>query len=93
MQEKANKPALRFKGFDEDWEQRKLKDISQRITRKNTHLESTLPLTISATLGLVDQNIYFQKRIASRDVSNYYLIKKESLHIIKVIQMAFHLEQ
>ena len=26
MQEKANKPALRFKGFDEDWEQRKLGD-------------------------------------------------------------------
>ena len=24
MQEKTNKPALRFKGFDEDWEQRKL---------------------------------------------------------------------
>ena len=26
MQEKTNKPALRFKGFDEDWEQRKLGD-------------------------------------------------------------------
>ena len=26
MQEKANKPALRFKGFDEVWEQRKLKE-------------------------------------------------------------------
>ena len=27
MQEKANKPALRFKGFDEDWEQRKAKKL------------------------------------------------------------------
>ena len=28
MQEKTKKPALRFKGFDEDWEQRKFKDIA-----------------------------------------------------------------
>lgn len=32
MQEKANKPALRFKGFDEDWEQRKLGNIGQTYT-------------------------------------------------------------
>ena len=32
MQEKTNKPALRFKGFDEDWEQRKLGNIGQTYT-------------------------------------------------------------
>ena len=31
MQEKANKPALRFKGFDEDWEQRKLGNIAEIV--------------------------------------------------------------
>lgn len=31
MQEKANKPALRFKGFDEVWEQRKLGEITSKI--------------------------------------------------------------
>ena len=31
MQEKTNKPALRFKGFDEDWEQRKLGDIAEIV--------------------------------------------------------------
>lgn len=35
MQEKTNKPALRFKGFDEDWEQRKL-DILADV-RDGTH--------------------------------------------------------
>ncbi|EIA6641844.1 restriction endonuclease subunit S [Enterococcus faecalis] len=69
-------PELRFAGFADDWEQRKLGEITKRVTRKNKELESTLPLTISAQYGLVDQITYFDKRIASKDVSNYYLIKK-----------------
>lgn len=70
------KPEIRFSGFTDDWEQRKLGEITKRVTRKNKELESTLPLTISAQYGLVDQITYFDKRIASKDVSNYYLIKK-----------------
>lgn len=31
MQEKTKKPALRFKGFDEDWEQRKLDELATFI--------------------------------------------------------------
>ena len=69
-------PRIRFKGFEEDWEQRKLGDIAERIVRKNEKLESTLPLTISAQYGLIDQNEFFDKRIASKDVRGYYLIKK-----------------
>ena len=56
------------------WEQRKLGDIFERIVRKNTNNESSLPLTISAQEGLVDQITYFNNRVASRDVSNYYLV-------------------
>jgi len=58
------------------WEQRKLGEIAERIVRKNEKLESTLPLTISAQYGLIDQNEFFDKRIASKDVRGYYLIKK-----------------
>lgn len=72
----ANTPNIRFKGFDEDWEQRKLGEIAERITRKNQDLVSTLPLTISAQYGLIDQNEFFDKRVASKDVSGYYLVKK-----------------
>ena len=68
------KPALRFKGFTDDWEQRKLGELVDRVVRKNTNNESTLPLTISAQYGLVDQITYFNNRVASRDVSNYYLV-------------------
>ena len=72
---KQNKPAIRFKGFTDAWEQRKLGEIVERITRKNENLESTLPLTISAQYGLIDQNEFFDKRIASKDVSGYFLVK------------------
>ena len=73
---KRKVPKIRFKGFYDDWEQRKLADIVERITRKNENLESTLPLTISAQYGLIDQNEFFDKRIASKDVSGYYLVRK-----------------
>lgn len=56
------------------WEQRKLGNIVERVVRKNTNNESSLPLTISAQYGLVDQITYFNNRVASRDVSNYYLV-------------------
>lgn len=57
------------------WKQRKLGEIVNRITRKNSKLISELPLTISAQQGLIDQNEFFDKRVASKDVSGYYLIK------------------
>ena len=68
-------PKIRFKGFTDDWEQRKLGDLVERVTRKNQDLVSELPLTISAQYGLIDQNEFFDKRVASKDVSGYYLIE------------------
>ena len=44
------------------------------MTRKNQDLVSELPLTISAQYGLIDQNEFFDKRVASKDVCGYYLI-------------------
>ena len=73
---KMQKPKVRFKGFTDAWEQRKLREITDRITRKNQDLVSTLPLTISAQYGLIDQNEFFDKRVASKDVSGYYLVNK-----------------
>ena len=67
-------PRFRFSGFTGDWEQRKLGELVDRVVRKNTNNESTLPLTISAQYGLVNQILYFNNRVASRDVSNYYLV-------------------
>ena len=69
-------PEIRFSGFTDPWEQRKLSSIVERVTRKNTDLQSTLPLTISAQYGLVDQVTYFNNRVASQNICSYYLVKK-----------------
>ena len=53
-----------------------LSDFSERVTRKNTKNETNLPLTISSKDGLVDQINYFNKMVASKDISSYYLLKE-----------------
>lgn len=68
-------PRVRFKGFEGDWISVALSDVAERVTKKNSRLESTLPLTISAQFGLIDQNEFFDKQIASKDVSGYFLLK------------------
>ena len=75
MAEKTNVPEIRFAGFTDPWEQRKLGDIATRVTRKNEG-ESDLPLTISAQHGLVDQRTFFNNQVASKDMSSYYLLRK-----------------
>ena len=69
------RPKLRFPGFDEPWKAEKLSDFAERVTRKNTNNETSLPLTISSKDGLVDQISYFNKTVASKNMSGYYLLK------------------
>ena len=71
----ADIPKIRFKGFTEPWEQRKLGDICERVTRKNKNNQSDLPLTISSQYGLIDQRNFFNKVVAAKDMSNYYLLQ------------------
>lgn len=52
-----------------------LYEFATRITRKNKDNVSNLPLTISAQYGLVDQVSFFNKTVASKDMSGYYLLK------------------
>ena len=69
------RPKLRFPGFDEPWKAERLSDFAVRVTRKNSKNETDLPLTISSKDGLVDQVSYFNKTVASKDMSGYYLLK------------------
>ena len=68
-------PKLRFPEFKEPWKQVKLSDFTERIVRKNKNNETDLPLTISSKDGLVDQISFFNKTVASKDISNYYLLR------------------
>ena len=71
-----NVPALRFPEFTDEWKKIRLDSFTERVMRKNKNNLSKLPLTISAQYGLVDQITFFNKVVASTDMSNYYLLKK-----------------
>ena len=72
-EEQRKVPVLRFKGFTDDWEQRKLGDIAKRVIRKNKENDILPVLTNSADLGIVLQNDYFDKAIA-KNLNNYYMV-------------------
>ena len=67
-------PTLRFAEYTDEWHKYALSDFVTRITRRNKNNESSLPLTISAQYGLVDQITFFNKTVASVDLSGYYLL-------------------
>lgn len=69
-----NVPTLRFAEFTDEWGKYELSHFVTRITRRNKNNESSLPLTISAQYGLVDQISFFNKTVASVDLSGYYLL-------------------
>jgi len=69
-------PKLRFKGFSEQWVTMKLSDFTKRIMRKNAKNETNIPLTISSKDGLINQNDFFNKQVASKDMSGYYLLHR-----------------
>lgn len=69
-------PEVRFDNYTDEWKMQALKHVANRVTRKNKELKTQLPLTISAQYGLVDQVTYFNKQVASKDMSNYYLLER-----------------
>ena len=76
MNENKAVPNIRFNDFENKWEKEKLNQIVKKVTRKNSKLQTSLSLTISAECGIINQNLFFNRQIASRDMSNYFLIKQ-----------------
>ncbi|MDT2837601.1 restriction endonuclease subunit S [Enterococcus durans] len=71
-------PEIRFPGFTDDWEQRKLRDITERVHGNDGRMD--LPtLTISASSGWLDQRDRFSGNIAGKEQKNYTLLKKGQL--------------
>ncbi|MGV7094989.1 restriction endonuclease subunit S [Desulfovibrio sp. QI0434] len=71
-----NSPAIRFAGFTEDWEQRKLYEISDKVTEKNVNRAYTETLTNSAEFGIISQRDFFDKNIANNDnIDGYYIVR------------------
>ena len=71
-------PEIRFPGFTDAWEQRKLGDISERVQGNDGRMD--LPtLTISASNGWMNQVERFSGNIAGKEQKNYTLLKKGQL--------------
>ena len=74
--EKRRVPRLRFPGFTGDWEQRKLGDISTKVTTKNVDVHYTETLTNSAEQGIISQVDFFDKEISNKDnINGYYIVE------------------
>ena len=65
----------RLSGFDGEWKTVRLGQVSKRIRERN-HIGSTNVMTISAQFGLINQEEFFNKAIASDDKSNYFLLHR-----------------
>lgn len=74
----AKVPEIRFDGFIDDWEQRKLGDVCSRVQGNDGRME--LPtLTISASNGWMKQEDRFSGNIAGKEQKNYTLLHKGEL--------------
>lgn len=73
-----NVPEIRFVGFTDAWEQRKLSEISDKVTEKNTENNYDETLTNSAEFGIVSQRDFFDKDISnSKNLDGYYVVKND----------------
>lgn len=69
----------RFKGFTDPWEQRKLGDVSSKVTEKNKSKKYTETLTNSAEYGIINQYAFFDKSISnSNNIASYYVVKRDN---------------
>ena len=70
-------PTLRFSDFTSDWEETKLKNITDRTIEKNKDFKVKDVFTNSAKYGVVIQKDFFDKDIAQKNnINNYYIAEK-----------------
>ncbi|WP_424411573.1 restriction endonuclease subunit S [Pasteurella sp. PK-2025] len=69
-------PEIRFPEFTDAWEQRKLKDFSQKVIEKNVDNKYTETLTNSAEFGIINQRDFFDKDISNAtNLTSYYIVQ------------------
>ena len=73
---KQREPNRRFERCTEPLSTYKMKNFCFRITDKNKENKCSLVLTIAAQYGLVDQESFFNKSVASENLTGYYILNK-----------------
>lgn len=72
------KPKIRFNGYQDDWEQRKLKEIADKVSEKNKNNEFSEPFTNSAEQGIISQKDYFDREIVNNEnLDGYYIVRND----------------
>ena len=71
---KQREPKKRFGEYSSPLSTYKMKDFCVRITDKNKDNKCSLVLTIAAQDGLVDQETFFNKSVASENLTGYYIL-------------------
>ena len=76
----GNKPRIRFKGFTEDWEQRKFSDITYLSGIKNKENKPYESYSISNEFGFIPQDEQFENggTMKTADKSMYYIVSQNS---------------
>ena len=69
-------PKFRIQSFSGKWQLRQLNEICSRKSIKNKDNLYSRVLTIAAQHGLVDQESFFKKRIASENLESYLCLEK-----------------
>ena len=78
MADYAKTPAIRFAGFTDAWEQRKLSDIADKVIEKNAGLRYVETFTNSAEYGVVSQRDFFDHDISKMEsLDGYYVVREE----------------
>ncbi|MGN9074730.1 restriction endonuclease subunit S [Lachnospiraceae bacterium HCP1S3_D3] len=73
-----NRPKIRFKGYGDDWEQRKLNEIADKVSEKNKNNEFSEPFTNSAEHGIISQKDYFDREIVNNEnLNGYYIVRND----------------
>ena len=76
--QEERRPSIRFKGYTEPWEQRKLGEVSEKVKEKNSDNLYSSVLTNSAELGIIPQRDFFDKDIANeKSLNGYYIVKQD----------------
>ena len=74
----ASVPEIRFKGFTDLWEQRKLSDIVEKVTEKNAGWQYIETFTNSAEFGIISQRDFFDHDISKiGSLDGYYVVHNE----------------
>ena len=71
-------PEIRFKGFTDPWEQRKLGDVVKEIIRNDPESEAPI-MMITANNGFIEQSERYAFNNAGESLKKYILLKKGEL--------------